>query len=106
MASSAGRRVRPEAVVGIAVGVVLLTGVAALAVGGGDDPSQGRPPGFAQSEWARDHHGPPPWAHGKGDRDRHGPPPWARGWDDKDDKDGRGERGRHGPPPWAHGRDS
>ena len=114
MAKTARRRVRPEAVAGIAVGTVLLTGVAALAVGGWDDPSQDRPPGSALSQWARDHHGPPPWAQGrpkgdkgerddkddraeKGDRFRHGPPPWARGWGRDGDKD------RKGPPPWAHG---
>ena len=94
MAKTARRRVGPEAVAGIAVGTVLLTGVAALAVGGGDDPSQDRPPGSALSQWARDHHGPPPWARGwgkDGDKDRKGPPPWAHGHrknhDDKDQDD-------------------
>jgi hypothetical protein len=99
MASSPRRRVRPEAAVGIAVGVVALTAAAALAVGRSDPipgSSPDRPPGHSRSEWARDHHGPPPWAHGKGHGergDRHGPSPWAHGHKGHDKDHGR----HHGP---------
>ena len=89
MASRTGRRVRPEAAAGIAVGIVALTAAGALAIGngaGGDrPPGLQHPRGQEQAAWARDHEGPPPWARGggrdKADR-RHGPPPWAHD-DDK-----------------------
>ncbi len=93
MPSSTGRRVRPEAVVGIAVGVVALTAVGALAVGrAGDSTSDSFPPGHSRSEWAHgDHDGPPPWARGHGRQDRDE----AKRDKDKDDK-AKKERGQEG----------
>ena len=103
MATDAGRRVRPEAAIGIAVGIVALTAVGAVAIGNPDRDDKGRsddpaglqhPRGQEQAEWARGHHGPPPWAHGhgkgdKGDRDDKGDRPdhgKHKGWDKQKDK--------------------
>ncbi len=117
MAGTSGRRVRSAPVVGVAVGIVLLTATGALALGhrSGTATEDSAPPGRAQSAWARDHHGPPPWAHGRGRSDQ------PDGDTDRDDGPGKGHsRGpgkgsgkghgtdhathRHGPPPWAHGK--
>ena len=100
---------RSAALIGIATGIVALTAVAALAVGGspGDDQgSDGHPAGLQhprgqdQAEWARGHHGPPPWSqgqgHDKGHAKDHGEDHGKhKGWDkqkDKQDKDDRDDR--------------